>query len=195
VPHYVIADEGVYPIVPIKKIHREHLERQQWITGDILNFTVPEPILYDLNTDIDNDLDDSIPGPKILYTSSPIPVMHLSLLDALTAVGVDNLQTYDAVLRDLDNGIEYKEYKAFNIIGTVAVADMEASTMMGISDSVMTGANFDKLVLDEEKCAGKLLFRLAENITAIIVDEAIKTEVEKRGIKGIFFYPSGEWAG
>jgi hypothetical protein len=59
----------------------------------------------------------------------------------------------------------------------------------------MIDADFDRLVLNEAKCAGKLLFRLAENITAIIVDERVKVEIEERGIKGIFFYASGQWAG
>ena len=55
--------------------------------------------------------------------------------------------------------------------------------------------DFYRLVLDESKCTGKLFFRLAENITAIIVDERVKFEAGKRGIKGIFFYASGQWAG
>ena len=80
-------------------------------------------------------------------------------------------------------------------MGTVAAADLGNSTMMGTSESTMIDADFDRLVLDEEKCKGMLLFRLAENITAIVVSEGVKNKVEKRGIKGIFFYASGEWSG
>jgi hypothetical protein len=188
VAHYIINCEGVYPVAYIKKTHREHLERDSWINGDIITFPVPEPILY--------DLDPKRPGkPKVLYDATPIPLMHITLLEAFKAAGVDNLQTYDAVLRDTENGVEYKDYKAFNVVGKIAAADMGDSTMMGTSDSTMIDADFDGLVLDEAKCAGKLLFRLAENITAIIVDERVKVEVEERGIKGIFFYASGRWSG
>ena len=187
-PYYVMVGEGVYPVARIKKTHRDHLENDLWIDGNFITFNVPEPILY--------DLDPKRPGnPKILYDAATIPVMHISLLDALTAVGVDNLQVYDAIIRDLDKGIEYKNYKAFNIVGKISAADMDKSIMMGTSDSVMIDADFDRLVIDESKCQDQLLFRLAENMTAIIVHERIKNEVEKRGIKGIFFYASGEWAG
>jgi hypothetical protein len=186
--HYVMVGEGTYPQAVIEHIHREHLENDLWIDGDIIDFDVPEPILYDLDPERLGNL-------EILYDAEPIPVMHISLLEALKAAGVDNLQTYDAVIRDLTNGIEYKDYKAFNVVGKVAAADMGGSTMMGTSDSTMIDADFDRLVLNEAKCAGKLLFRLAENITAIIVDERVKVEIEERGIKGIFFYASGQWAG
>jgi hypothetical protein len=186
--YYVMVGEGVYPIAQIKKTHRDHLENDLWIDGSYIDFEVPEPILYDLDPERPGNL-------KVLFDAEPIPAMHVSLLDALLDCGVDNLQTYDAVLRDLDKGIEYKDYKAFNVVGLVAAADMSQSTMMGTSDSVMVDADFDRLVIDESKCRGQMLFRLAENITAIIVHERIKEEVEKRGIKGLFFYASGEWAG
>ncbi len=193
--HYVMVGDGIYPSRDIKKSHREHLERDSWMNGDIIDFEVPEPILYDLE-ELDDDPDyDGIPEPEVLYDELPVPVMHISVLDAIKAAGVDNLQTYDAVLRDLDNGIEYRDYKAFNVVGTVAAADRSGSTMIDTSNSTMIDADFDRLVLDEAKCAGKLLFRLAENITAIIVDERVKHEIEKRGIKGIHFYASGQWAG
>ena len=186
--YYVMVGEGVYPVARIEDIHDEDLEDDLWMHGGIVTCEVPEPILY--------DLDPRFPGnPKVLYDAPSIPIMHVSLLDALIACGVDNLDTYDAVLRDLDKGIEYKDYKAFNVIGLVAAADMNKSTMMGTSDSMLIDADFDRLVIDESKCHGLLMFRLAENVSAIVVHERIKKEVEKRGIKGVFFYANGEWAG
>ncbi len=78
--HYVMVGEGVYPIVPIKNYESDHLERASWMNGDIINFKVTEPIGYELEGDGDSELDDSIPGPKILYDELPIPIMHISLL-------------------------------------------------------------------------------------------------------------------
>lgn len=197
--HYVMVGEGDYPSAYIKKTYRDHLERKRWINGDIITFNVPTPILYDLKlTEIfDPDTDTYVyeGTPKTLYDANPIPCMHTALLDALTATGVDNLQTYDAVLRDLAHGIEYKDYKTFNVVGKIAAADMRQPLMMGTADSTMIDADFDRLVIDESKCEGFLLFRLAENITSIIVDEWVKEEVKKRGIKGIHFYASEYWAG
>ena len=189
--HYVMVGEGIYPIAVVERTHRQHLKKKSWMDGTKLNGDVPEPIVYDLKED---DYDET-PNIRNLSKGSPIPYMHNDLYEALVTAGVDNLQVYDAVIRDLKRGIEHKDYKAFNIVGVVAAADMGASEMMGTSDSTLIDADFDRLVIDEAKCKDLLLFRLAENITAIIVDERVKKEVEKRGIKGIFFYASGEWSG
>ncbi|MBI3560520.1 MAG: hypothetical protein HY080_02220 [Gammaproteobacteria bacterium] len=64
-----------------------------------------------------------------------------------------------------------------------------------INGDIITFTVPTPIVYDEAKCEGYLLFRLAENITAIIVDERVKEEVQKRGIKGIHFYASGYWSG
>ena len=189
--HYVMVNEGVHPVAAIKKCHRDHLDIDSWIDGGFLNISVPEPIEYDLKI----DEYDEAPNIRTLSKGLPIPFMRNDLYEALVEAGVDNLQVYNAVIHDLKRGVDHKNYKAFNIVGKVSAADMGASTMMGTSDSAMIDADFDRLVLDETKCQDLLMFRLAENISAIIVDETVKVAVEKRGIEGIFFYPSGEWAG
>ncbi|MEY4591069.1 MAG: hypothetical protein RL497_3145 [Pseudomonadota bacterium] len=189
--YYVMVGKSVYPAVFVENLYREHLPRPTWINGQFIDFEIPQPIVYDL----DIDEHDTIPNVKILDDTLPIPYMHDSIVEALLAVGVDNIQFYDAVIRDLKRNVDHTDFKAFNVVGLVSAADMSASTMMGTSNSTLIDADFDRLVLDEEKCAGKLLFRLAENITAIVVSEVVKNEVQKRGIKGVMFYPSGEWAG
>jgi len=191
VVHYVMVSEGVYPIAATKDCHSGQLKIENWLNGTYLDINVPGPILYDL----EEDEYDEVPNVRTLSKGMPIPYMRNDLYDALVAVGVDNLQVFDAVIRDLKRGLEYENYKSFNIVGKVSAADMDASSMMGTSDTTMVGADFDRLVMDESKCQDLLLFRLAENITAIIVDEVVKNEIEKRGIEGVFFYPSGEWAG
>jgi hypothetical protein len=189
--YYVMVGEGSYPVAAIEEIRREHLKRKSWLDGTYLDLDIPEPIIYEL----EEDEYDEVPNIRPLSKGLPIPFMHNTLYEALRAAGVDNLQVFDAVIIDKKRGIEYRDYKAFNIVGTVAAADLGGSTMMGTSESDLIDVDFDRLVLDEKKCAGFLLFRLAENITAIIVSEAVKNEVERRGIKGIFFYASGEWSG
>lgn len=189
--YFIMVGEGVYPIAPIKKCYRKHLEIDIWDDGVKLNIDVPEPIVYDL----DEDEYDQVPNVDCLADHLPVPFMHISLYEALLAAGVDNLQVYNAVIRDPIRGIEYKDFKAFNIVGMVSAADMDASTMMETSDSTLIDADFDRLVIDEKKCNGLVLFRLAENISAIVVHERVKQEVERRGIRGIFFYANGEWAG
>ncbi len=186
--YYVMVGEGVYPAARIATTHRNHLENDLWIDGEPITFEVPEPIYYDLDSKHPGNL-------KLLYDSAPIPVMHKSLLDVLADCGVNNIQIYDAVILDLENNIEYTDYRSFNITETISAADIKKSEFMGTSENTMIDADFDRLVIDENKCIGRLLFRLAENITAIVVHERIKNEVEKRGLKGILFYPNGQWSG
>lgn len=192
--YYIMVGEGVYPIAPIKKCYREHLEVDWWTFGEKLHIEVPQPIVYDLEV-LDEDDYDQVPNVKNLADHLCVPFMHNSLYEALLAAGVDNLQVYDAVIRDIARGIDHRDFKAYNVVGLVAAADMEESTMMGTSDSTLIDADFDRLVIDESKCNGLLLFRLAENFNALVVHERVKQEVERRGIKGIFFYANGEWAG
>jgi hypothetical protein len=191
--YYVMVSKAIYPGRYITKTYRDHLQYDNWMVGKFIDFEVPQPIVYELDDD-EYEMEEQT-HIRTMTSSIPVPVMHNSLCEALAAAGVDNIQYYNAVIRDLRRGIDHTDYKAFNIVGLVAAADMSASTMMDTSDSTFIDADFDRLVLDEKKCNGMLLFRLAENITAIVVSEVVKNEVEKRGIKGIFFYPSGEWAG
>jgi hypothetical protein len=191
--YYVMVSKSIHPGAVIQKCYRDHLQNNNWMGGEYNDFDVPQPVVYELKDDR-YEMEEP-PNIRVMSDSLPVPVMHNSLCEALLAAGVDNIQYYDAVIRDLKRGIDHTDYKAFNIVGVVAAADMTASTMMGTSDSTLIDADFDRLVLDEKKCNGMLLFRLAENITAIVVSEVVKNEVEKRGIKGMFFYPSGEWAG
>lgn len=193
--YYIMVAEGDYPIAVIEKTHKEHLPKKKWMDGNKLDFEIGEPIIYDLEDDEDEY--DEVPNIEALGDHLPIPFICTDLHEALLAAGVDNLQVFDAVIRDLKRGIEHKNYKAFNVVGKVAAADMEASARMGVSDNSMISADFDALVIDKNK-AGKgdlLLFRLAENYSAIVVHDKIKKAVEESGIPGIFFYASGEWSG
>jgi hypothetical protein len=191
VEHFVIVGEGDYPTAEIDDYDASHIEVDNWMRGDYIDINTSKPIIYELEED---DYDE-VPNILIFDESWPIPYMHSKVYDALIAAGVDNLQVIDAIIRDPYRGIDYTDYKSFNVIGKVAAADMGASTMMGTSNTDIVGTDFDRLVIDESKCQDLLMFRLAENISAILVADIVKNEIEKRGIEGIFFYPSGEWAG
>jgi hypothetical protein len=128
-------------------------------------------------------------------TPSNAPLMRQDLLDALAAAGVDNLQLFDAVLQDPQAAREHRDFKAVNVVGVASAADMEKSVMLGTSDSTMIDADFDQLVFDEKRPGGLFLFRLAENVSAIVVHEKVKHMIEERNIPGMTFYASGQWSG
>ena len=124
-----------------------------------------------------------------------IPIMRDELIRALQKAGVDNLEFFPAVLQDPGQGKEYDNFKAFNVVGLVACADPEASVLMGTSNSTRIDVDFESLVIDETKTGGALLFRLAESVSAVVVHEKVKTEVEASGIEGMIFLGPGEWSG
>ncbi|WP_147445046.1 DUF1629 domain-containing protein [Corallococcus sp. CA053C] len=183
-PYYVMVCEGKHPIMPIRKGPR----KGGWRLGRLITDPVAQPLVY--------ELDSNYPGsPKAMYSAESAPLMHDSVRMALTSAGVSNIQYFDAVLKDPASGKELLDYKAFNIVGLVACADMGASEVMGTSDSAMGDADFHALVIDETKAGGQLLFRLAENISAIVVHDRIKQAIEAAGIPGFVFYGPGEWSG
>jgi hypothetical protein len=159
-----------------------------WRDGAVIREPVPEPLVYLLDPDY--------PGtPKPLYKECAIPVMRDDVADALRQGGVDNIQYFRAILRDPKSGREYSDYKAFNIVGVIACADMGTSELMGTSDSAMIDVDFSGLVIDESKTGGALLFRLGESVSAIVVHEKVKDSIEQRAIPGFVFYGPGEWSG
>ena len=141
-------------------------------------------------------VDPERPGePKAMYEDMRYPIMRDDLVEALHAVGVDNLQLFPAVIKDPTKGTEYKNYKAFNIVGVVAAADMAKSVRLTASDSTMIDVDFASLAIDEAKAAPFRLFRLAESVSTIIVDDVVKTEVKRRGIPGMAFYKPENYSG
>ena len=185
-----MVGEGEAPIMPLAK-GPEFGGRKflgNWRDGAMIVDPVPQPLVYTLNP--------KYPGtPKPMYSSKSVPIMRDDVVQALEGAGVDNIQYFDAVLVNPDTGQEYQNYKAYNILGLVACADMAASEFMGTSNSTIGDVDFDGLVIDESKTQGLSLFRLAENVSAIIVHKKVKAAIEAARIPGFVFYGPGEWSG
>lgn len=184
-PYFVMECHGVYPSVAIAKGPK--MSAAPWFHGGRLAVEVPEPLVYTLEPEPGNI--------KVMYSGMKYPVMRDDLVEALHSVGVDSLQLFAAVLREPSTGVEHTNYKAFNIVGVVAAADMGKSALMGTSDSTMIDVDFESLAVDETKAAPFRLFRLAESVNAIVVDDVVKNEVERRGIPGMVFYDPEDWSG
>jgi len=120
------------------------------------------------------------------YFGTP-PVMSDKFYEALVSAGVDNLEVYDAVLASEDDKIQYKGFKAFNLIGLVKAADLEKTVFAADNDSRLLDAGVESLVIDPEKARGLLMFRLAEYAGAVIVHETIKETIEKHNFPHVVF--------
>lgn len=183
--YFVMVGRGQHPIKPIA---RGPGIRGNWRGGERITDPVPQPLVYTLSNSYEGH-------PQPMYYAEAIPVVRDDVVAVLDAAGVDNIQYFDAVLRDTAAGRDYTDYKAYNIVGLLSCADMDASTMMGTSDSSHLDADFDRLVLDESRVGGALLFRMAENVSAIVVHESVKAAIEASGIPGFVFCGPGEWSG
>ena len=123
---------------------------------------------------------------------NPVPLMTRRLYERLSASGVDNLDIYTAEIREEASGRVYDEYVAFNLIGKVAAADLNASTYTDTHPPMIDGG-FTSLHIDAGKARNLLLFRLAEAVNAIVAHERIKSAVESAGIRTLTFIPPEHW--
>lgn len=112
------------------------------------------------------------------------PVMSNEFYQALVEAGVDNLDAYDCILRSEDGKVEYKGFKAVNIIGVIRATG--AGTEF-TGDSRLIDASMDKVSIDADKTFGALMFRLAENLSTVVVHERVKRYIEKKGFPSIVF--------
>jgi hypothetical protein len=185
VSYYVMVGEGEHPVMPIASGPDAD---GNWRLGQVITEAITEPLVYTLDPDYGGT-------PKPMYYEKAIPVMRDDVLATLTAAGVDNIQTFEAVLVNPDTGERHANYKAYNIVGLVACADMGASERMATTDSVIGDVDFRSLVIDESKTGGALLFRMAENVSAIVVHAQVRRAIEASGIPGFVFYGPGTWSG
>lgn len=103
-----------------------------------------------------------------------------------------NLDGYPVVIRSASGGPDCHDYVAVNIVGAIAAANMEESEIADMGDG-MIDVTFDSLVIDEAKAGGQLLFRLAESITTIIVNESVVDHLNALGGFGLTFMPPEEF--
>lgn len=125
---------------------------------------------------------------------TPAVLMSKRLLAALRDAGVDNLDVYPARIIDEEEGKTYQSHDAVNIIGAISAADLETTQFdPGVPDRVLSAA-IDRLGVDESAARGQRLFRLAESINAIVVDEGVKKRVESEGITTVVFTKPDDWS-
>ncbi|MCP4444460.1 MAG: hypothetical protein GY811_03835 [Myxococcales bacterium] len=145
-----------------------------WRKGSFLPKTekIPDPVLFTLKPMSPYASDHSPYMPSFL--GAAIPLFSDELVEALQKCGVDNLEVYNCEISDPDNGYVYKSYKAVNIIGLVAAADMGKSNATIHNGPPIIDVDFDGLVIDEEEANNHLFFGLAESTNGIMVHEKVR---------------------
>lgn len=122
-----------------------------------------------------------------------VNVMSNAFFKALCDAGVDNLDVYDAVLRSEDGTVEYKGFKAYNILGLVRAADLKKTVFNGPPGTRLIDASIDSLAIDPDKAMGILMFRLAENVSAVVVHECVKRFIEPMNFPYVQFTEPRNW--
>ena len=147
--------------------------RVSFQAGRVINSTLPNPLLFLADTTAEH------PPPD--FTKMVIPVMSIELVEALRARGVDNLQTFPAVLENPATGERWANYRAVNIVGVIACADMKQSQYVDIGGTGVVLVDFTKLVIQPAKALGALCFRLAESSDILLVHESVRDHLLSSG--------------
>lgn len=161
----------------------EDLDNDEFTDGVCLSKTFDKPLEFELYEYQKGDIG------MAEFHSQPFPIMSDKLISALQEAGVDNIQTFPAVLRGHFSGNDITSYKVVNIVGLIAAADMDKSDYIDMGGMGIIAVGFKDLVIDETKAYGALLFRLAESITDIVIHESVKNHLETRGFNYLRYLP------
>jgi hypothetical protein len=109
-----------------------------------------------------------------------IPMASDDLLRVLTDAGVDNIQTFPALLQRR-GGAEWRQHSVLNVIGLVDATDLEASTgtVLAEGDTGPTRIEFQNLVLSRRKTLGLPIFRLFHDPAQLLVDDRLLRALNK----------------
>ena len=158
-----------------------------WRLARPLETVPPRPIVVELNPEF--------PGIMMPMFDKGILLFSNPMVTSIRNAGVDNIEVFDALVIDPGSGQRYEDYKAVNIVGAVAAADLPKSEYAAPSGTAMVDTDFDSLAIDEAKAGGHLMFRLAEAVTAIVIHERVKSQLEQDGIPYLNFVPPADWMG
>ena len=127
--------------------------------------------------------------------NAPLAFLSKRLASVLISVGVDNIDYYQLEITDELTGRVDIDHLAFNLIGTIAAADLNKTKFSEFTLERIISADIESLVIDEKKTKGALMFRLAESVNGIVVHESVKNAIEAAGIDTLTFIPPEEWVG
>ena len=179
----------------------EDAHNHRWSAGnlfspDSMNISFKPPLkVINIETEEEDDEDEDWVYPALTWV--PIPLMKRSLVTALRAAGVENLQTYPTRLTNPQGNPPAPEdlYLAVNIVGKVSAADLKASEVSPGNKDEIISVDFDSLAVDAGKAHDMGMFRLAENISAVLVHQRIREAIEAAGIEDLTWFKPEEWAG
>jgi len=172
---------------------RPYIEDVDWWNGAVITEPVPNPLVFTLDPyEPRSPAEDQYMG-AVICTNPPL--WRDDFIAALEECGTYNFDLYDVAIHDPDDGTVHTNYKAVNVLGLIAAADMDKSVATVHDGIPLIDVDFDELVVDETKTMDIQLFRLAESSNAILVHERLRDALLKRGFgSDIAFYDLKEAA-
>jgi hypothetical protein len=185
--YYVLWSGAMYPGEETRRLEGGdwgRLEAGSFISGSRLAADPVSPIEIDL-------VEDSGEMPPLFVV--PALVTRKDLAETLVAAGVDNIDFYPTQLRDPATQDVWDDYMVGNVVGIMDVIDWAKSEVDPDSPPGIA-MRFETMVIDEEKCRGQKLFRLAQRPSRILVSEEVRAAVVAKGFKYVHFIPPEDFA-
>lgn len=122
------------------------------------------------------------------YLSTPMPLASSRLKAALLAAGAANVEFYNTRVRGSERFTSFPGYFAVNIVGIVEVAD-DAKTSSQRAFGRKGADLIDRLVPRATLALNLPIFRMAEQVSTLIVSDAVKVACEAAGVETLEFAP------
>lgn len=156
------------------------------ISGSRLPENTPTPFRYTMEVDADEEGQETDP---LMYAFFPEScLMQRPFLRALRGAGVDNIQSFPAIITDRRSKRRIDDYETANVVGLVSCARVEESRTSPLADVYY----FHDLVIDPSRTGALRLFRLAESQMEIIVDEKVAEAIRNGDFAGVVLEPLRE---
>jgi hypothetical protein len=157
-------------------------DEDDWMFGQPFSVEPQLPIVVSIRENQENLT-------RLNFYKDP-PVATKAFVDALTEAGVDNIETYDVVLRSRTNpSITIDGYKAINIIGLVKAA---GPGTVYLTVSRIGDASMKNVELEPRSIKGLYMFRLSASMRTIVVHEKVKKHLEAKGFEDLIFTEFGD---
>jgi hypothetical protein len=137
---------------------------------------IQEPVLVRLSAwgDVPSD-----------FLERPFVVVSDAMRAALDAIGVDNIEYFEARLQQERSARVEPGFWLANVIGKVACVDRLASRFESLDD-VEQGA-LESFRIDPALTCGLDLFRLAEDSRMLVVSPRVQRALESANLRGVLF--------
>lgn len=159
-----------------------------WLRGMRMPAPPPQPIRLRLQDDSPED------GVFVDYVPGPVPLVSRPLREAIERAGAANVEFYDVLVEGADAHEDFPGYSAINVVGAVEVADPARSS--GTRAFGLPGADlFDRFVPRADLEAGLAIFRMAEQLSTLLVSERVVALCAERGVQTLEFAPLEAYGG